>query len=244
LIIDPEDGYWLMCDEVRTIDFSDVGGIARARVTGTAIQHLDKNGKLLFNWSPFDHFDVSDIDPADRKSANVNWTHGNALDFDLDGKLLVSFRNLSEITKIDPVSGGVIWRLGGKRNQFAFVNSTSPAFRGQHSVRFASGRGLMILDNLGTPGESRAELYNLDENSRTATLAHLYDSTPAVVTVIGGSVQWLPEGHTLVSFGTAGRVQEYDADGRVVWSIDGDAGYVFRAQRILSLYSPGVATAR
>ena len=58
------------------------------------------------------------------------------------------------------------------------------------------------------------------------------------------SVQAVAGGHTLVSFGTAGRVEEYDADGRVVWHIDGNAGYVFRAQRILSLYAPGVGTAR
>lgn len=47
-----------------------------------------------------------------------------------------------------------------------------------------------------------------------------------------------------MSFGTAGRVEEYDATGRVVWRIEGNAGYVFRAQRIRSLYAPGVGTAR
>jgi len=62
--------------------------------------------------------------------------------------------------------------------------------------------------------------------------------------MIGGSVQSLPGGHTLVSFGTAGRVEEYDAAGRVVWRFEGNAGYVFRAQRIRSLYSPGVGLTR
>jgi len=65
-----------------------------------------------------------------------------------------------------------------------------------------------------------------------------------VVTQIGGSTQPLPGGHTLVSFGTAGRVEEYDAVGSVVWRIEGNAGYVFRAQRIPSLYTPGVGAAR
>ena len=65
-----------------------------------------------------------------------------------------------------------------------------------------------------------------------------------MVTQIGGSTQPLARGHTLVSFGTAGRVEEYDADGRVVWRIEGNAGYVFRAQRFPSLYAPGVGAAR
>lgn len=39
-------------------------------------------------------------------------------------------------------------------------------------------------------------------------------------------------------------VEQYDAQGRVVWKIEGNAGYVFRAQRILSLYSPGSGSPR
>jgi hypothetical protein len=84
----------------------------------------------------------------------------------------------------------------------------------------------------------------IDEAARTARLAQSYGSLPRVVTQIGGSVQPQSNGRTLVCFGTEGRVEEYDAEGRVVWSIQGNAGYVFRAQRILSLYSPGVGTAR
>jgi hypothetical protein len=61
---------------------------------------------------------------------------------------------------------------------------------------------------------------------------------------LGGSVQELPGGRTLVSFGTAGRVEEYDAAGNVVWRIEGNPGYVFRAQRISSLYAPGVGLPR
>jgi hypothetical protein len=84
----------------------------------------------------------------------------------------------------------------------------------------------------------------VDEAARTAQLAHSYGSTPGVVTQIGGSVQSLSGGRTLVSFGTAGRVEEYDVTGEVKWAIEGNAGYVFRAQRIQSLYAPGVGTTR
>jgi hypothetical protein len=34
-------------------------------------------------------------------------------------------------------------------------------------------------------------------------------------------------------------VQEYDREGKVVWQIEGDPGYVYRAQRTRSLYLPG-----
>lgn len=244
LISERDGSYWLMCDETRTMDLTAIGGVAGARVTGTAVQHVSAEGKLLFQWSPFNHFDITDGQPADRAGANVNWTHGNALELDVDGNLLVSFRNLSEVTKIDTISGAIIWRMGGRRNQFTFFDTSSRIFSGQHSVRVSSIGELTILDNMGTPGESRAERYIVDGIAHTARLVHYYASTPAVVTQIGGSVQPLAGGRTLVSFGTAGRVEEYDADGHVMWRIEGDAGYVFRAQRILSLYSPGVGTTR
>jgi hypothetical protein len=244
LIAEPNDGYWLMCDETRTMDLTAVGGAGNARVMGTGLQHIAADGTLLFQWSPFDHFAITDVDLAERTGPNVNWTHGNSLDFDADGNLLVSFRNLGEITKIDARTGAVIWRLGGNRNQFTFDGTPTPAFSRQHSVRANAPGALLLLDNLGNPSESRAEHYALDERARTARLIRSHAAVPAVVTQIGGSVQRLPGGRTLVSFGTTGRVEEYDAAGRVVWRIEGNAGYVFRAQRIASLYAPGAGTSR
>jgi outer membrane protein assembly factor BamB len=170
--------------------------------------------------------------------------HGNALDVDADGNLLVSFRNLNEITKINATTGRVIWRLGGRRNQFAFLDTPTPAFSQQHSVRADGAGSLLLLDNVGNPNETGAERYVLDETAMTARLARSYSSQPRVVTLVGGSTQPLAGGRTLVSFGTAGRVEEYDADGRVVWRIEGNAGYVFRAQRIASLYAPGAPPAK
>ncbi len=244
LMLEPDGSYRIMCDETRTMDLTAVGGLSDARVTGTVVQHVGAAGDLLFHWSPFDHFEITDLDPAERTGATVNWTHGNALDLDSDGNWLVSFRSLGEITKIDARTGAVIWRMGGLRNQFTFLDTPMPAFSRQHSARASAPGALVLLNNLGDPAESRAERYTVDGATRTARLAHSYGSIPGVVTQIGGGVQALASGRTLVSFGTAGRVEEYDAAGRVVWRIEGHAGYVFRAQRIRSLYAPGVGTAR
>ena len=244
LILHTDGSYRVLCDEIRTMDLTAHGGVAAARVTGTAVQHVAENGALISQWSPFDHFEITDVELAERTGQNVNWTHGNALELDADGNLLVSFRNLGEITKINAATGAVIWRLGGLRNQFTFIDAPAPAFARQHGARWAGPGNLVLLDNLGDPAQSRAERYIIDEESRSAWLARSYGSSPGVVTEIGGSVQPLARGRTLVSFGTAGRVEEYDADGRVMWRIEGNPGYVFRAQRILSLYEPGVGTSR
>jgi hypothetical protein len=244
LIAEASGGYWIMCDEMRMMDLTQHGGVAAARVTGTVVQHISADGALLFEWNPFDHLAITDVDQTERTGGSVNWMHGNAIDLDSDSNLLLSSRNLGEITKIDTRTGAVMWRLGGRRNQFTFLDTPTPAFARQHSARRSTSGAIVLLDNVGNPNESRAERFVIDATARTARLAHSYGSVPGVVTQIGGSVQPLANGRTLVSFGTEGRVEEYDASGRVTWSIQGNAGYVFRAQRIRSLYAPGVGTTR
>jgi hypothetical protein len=243
LLLEPAGSYWILCDETRTMDLTAVGGVAGARVTGTVVQHVGAAGELLFQWSPFDHFEITDVDAAERTGQNVNWTHGNALDIDAAGNLFVSFRNLGEITKIDTKTGAVVWRMGGLRNQFEFAGERMPPFARQHGLRLNGAGALLLLDNVGDPTQSRAKRYAIDEVTHNAHLVQSH-GWPGVVTEIGGSVQNLADGRTLVSFGTAGRVEEYDATGRVTWQIEGNAGYVFRAQRIKSLYAPGVGSPR
>jgi len=244
LLAAADGSYWIMCDDTRTMDLTTVGGVAGAQVTGTVVQHVSASGELLFEWNPFDHFVITDLDPADRTGASVNWTHGNALDFDGDGNLVVSFRSLNEVTKIDTRTGAVLWRMGGLRNQITFLDAPPPAFVHQHGLRFVAPSQFSLLDNLGDPGGSRAERYVVNEAERTARLVASYRSEPAVIGRLGGTTQPLPGDHTLVSFGNGDRVEEYDASGRVVWRIDGDPGYVYRAQRIHSLYQPGVGDPR
>ena len=243
LLVQVDHSYWILCDETKTMDLSRIGGVSAARVTGTVVQHLSASGALLFEWSPFDHFEITDLPAADRLGETVNWTHGNALDLDTDGNLLVSFRSLGEITRINSTTGRVEWRMGGLRNEFSFQDAAAPPFAGQHGVRHYGPRSFVLLDNLGNPGGTHAERYEYDAQGRTARLLGAVGSLPPVAVQLGGTTQDLPGGRTLVSYGSAGRVEEYDAAGDVVWRIE-SPGYVFRAQRIHSLYRPGVGTSR
>ena len=242
LIVLTDGTSWMMGDEARTLDLSALGGVAGARVTGTVVQHLDRGGTLLFEWNPFDHFSIEDLDPADRAGPAVNWTHGNALELDADGNLLVSFRSLSEITSIDPRTGAVRWRFGGRANQLA--GPAEPPFVGQHGLRVTGPGRLVLLDNRGEGAGSRVEHYRLDPAARTARLESYTAADPPTVASLGGTTQPLPGGRVLAAFGNGARVEEIDASGAVVWRIQGDAGYVFRAQRIRSLYAPGAELPR
>jgi hypothetical protein len=244
LLLSGDGSFWIMCDETRTMDLSALGGEPNAEVTGTTLQHVDPAGALLFEWTPFDHFLITDADPSVYQGlVGVNWTHGNSFDFDDDGNILIAFRSLDEITKINSQSGAVMWRMGGLRNQFTFQGAPDAGFLRQHNVRVVGPGRFIILDNIGT-SESRYERYVVDADALTATLEQSYASTPPVRTLIGGSVQAAGPDLYLASFGTEGRVELFDASGTKLWNIEGNPGYVFRAQRILSLYAPAPVLTR
>jgi hypothetical protein len=65
-----------------------------------------------------------------------------------------------------------------------------------------------------------------------------YIDGPEIHTFVGGSTQVYADGGALVSFGREGRVVDVDEFGQKRWEITGiDDLYVFRAQRIPSLYA-------
>jgi hypothetical protein len=244
LIREADDSFWIICDDVRTVDLSMHGGHPAARVTAAEIQHVASDGALRFRWNAFDHLDVTDLPPAERGGPNVNWTHANAIALTGDGTLLVSFRNLSEITAISIGTGIMLWRLGGARDEFGLSACCLPVFVRQHGVRVTADGHLILLDNLGTSGDSQVRRLAVNPGSRTVQPQAAFSATPPVVAALGGSVQELPGGQILAAFGDGRRVEQFDQAGNVVWRINGDPGYVFRAQRIRSLYSPGVGTTR
>lgn len=238
LLLQAGGDYWIMCDDTRTMDLSGLGGDPAAQVTATVVQHVAADGSLLFEWNSFDHFQITDLPASSRSSPNVNFTHGNSVEFDTDGNLLLSFRSLSEVTKIDVSTGAVLWRFGGLANQFTIVGDPKGTFERQHGMRSVGAGRIQFLDN-GLAAPSRMVRYDLDPATMTATMVWQFIDDPTTHTGVGGGTQVLSSG-ALVSFGRAGRVVETDPSGTRTWELTGiDGIYVFRAQRIGSLYSPG-----
>jgi len=233
-------GYCLFGIQFRAMDFTAIGGAQNANVRGTVVEyHRDNTQSLL--WNPFDHFEVIDTAPDVSLTApNINPWHGNAIDIDADGNLLLSFRNSDEITKVDARTGQIIWRLGGKKNQFTFVNDRLNGFSHQHGIRRLPNGNLILFDNgnLHSPPASRAVEYKLDEQAKIAELIWEYRHEPALYGFALGFAQRLANGNTLICFGTAQRIIEVDRLGTKQWelAILGSQVFAYRAFRIESLY--------
>ena len=143
-----ENGHVLiMADYQQIIDMSEVviDGKENATVTEVVIQELDENKGLVFEWRSWEHFNITDCDSSiNLTNDHIDYIHANSLFIDSDTSLLLSSRNLCEITKINRITGEIIWRLGGKMNEFEFINDDK-MFALQHSVQKLDNGNLILL---------------------------------------------------------------------------------------------------
>ena len=238
------DGYvFLMGYDTQTIDMSKIvtGGNPSAQVTGVVIQELDPSQNVIFEWRSWDHFAFSDSN-INLTTQVIDLVHGNGIALTNDGSLLLSSRNLNEITEISLQTGSIIWRLGGKNSTFTFVNDGGFAY--QHDIAVLPNGDITLFDNHGTdpaPAASRALEYKLDLTNKTATLVWEFVHNPPVFSDYTGSVERLPDGNTLIGWGDAATAQGYvfssitevTPDNRVVFELTFDKPYVsYRAFRI------------
>jgi hypothetical protein len=117
----------------------------------------------------------------------------------------LSVRYLNEITKIKRSDSTIIWRLGGKKNQFTFVNDPQK-FIAQHDIRRIKNGHLTLFDNgrEGTPlHAATAKEYRIDEKKLQINLVWSYKDNNKAISKFSGSVQRLSNGNTLVNYGTS-----------------------------------------
>lgn len=199
----PNGNALLLIYDAESVDMSKIvlGGRRDATVTGLIIQEVDPSHNVIFEWRSWDHFSFADTS-AGLLDQKIDLIHGNSLAITADGNLLLSSRNLSEITKIDLNTGDIIWRFGGRANMFKFLNGQPFAY--QHDVAVLPNGDITLFDNQGTtdnPAASRGVEYRLDEAGRTATQVWSFAHTPVVLTTFMGSTQRLPNGNTFLSWG-------------------------------------------
>lgn len=179
-------------------------GSATATLQCGIVQELDAQKNVVFEWNSKDYFAFRDVDSTRLTNTSlVDWTHCNAIDLDKDGNILLSSRHFNEITKINRTTGAVMWRLGGKANQFTFTND-SGMFLAQHDIRRIGNGHITLFDNgnAGNPVHpATAKEYALDEINLKATLTWQYIKNKNQFSLATGNVQRLKNDNTLVNYG-------------------------------------------
>ena len=116
---------------------------------------------------------------------------------------------------MQPATGQIAWRLGGKHSSFTGAPSTHTAW--QHDPRELPDGDISIFDNGSSPtvhAQSRAIVLALNPQSGTATLVSQLTHSPALVAESQGNAQALPNGDWFVGWGQEPFFTELSASGQ------------------------------
>lgn len=215
--------YFLIATGMRNVDMSKLvsHGKANAQVIDNNIQEFDANKNLVFEWRSADHYTITDATHINLRNDIIDYVHMNSIAIDYDGHIIVSSRNLSEVTKIHRESGKIIWRFGGLKNQFSLVND-DPGISYQHHASPVKGKPnhYLIFDNGNFHLEkiSRAVEFKIDTENKTAINVWEYVHPKKYYTSWMGSAQRLPNGNTLINWAVRDlpKLTEVNQQGEIV----------------------------
>ncbi len=215
--------------------------------TDAVVQEVDAQGEVVFTWSSADH-----VLESDSLSGGNDYAHLNSVQLVDDGAdLLLSFRHLSQVIKIARTThdgfqpGDVVWRLGGRRSDFTFVDP-DPRYAGgpcaQHTASQLPDGHILLFDNgswslnpycvdpddpTGAPvyrNQTRVVEYALDLGTGTATPVWTYE-VPGRFALFAGSAERLDDGGTLVGWASerSAVATLVDDAGIALWELTDDA---------------------
>lgn len=202
-------------------DLSSVGGPRDGRAIDSIVQEVDiETGRVLFEWHSLGNVALEESyteAPEDRSKA-FDYFHVNAIDVDDDGNLLISGRDTWSAVKVHRQTGRTVWRLGGKRSDFAMEGESQ--FAWQHDVRRTPDGDIRIFDNAAAPPvreRSRVLDLELDEEAMTARVDRSIEHPDDLLSGTQGNAQRLPDGNVFVGWGSQGYFSEFAPDGRMLF---------------------------
>jgi Arylsulfotransferase (ASST) len=198
-------------------DLSPYGGPVDGTLLEGVVQEVHiESGAVLFEWHSSDHVTI-DESYLPNTAGIWDYFHLNSIDDVDDGTVVISARHTSTIYKLDRTTGDIVWRLGGKKSDFAMGDGT--AFAYQHDARDHGNGVVSVFDDGSYSAESaietasRAIVLQLDTGAMTASLARAEANPEGALSYAMGNTQLLDDGGMFVGWGTTPECSEYAADG-------------------------------
>jgi arylsulfate sulfotransferase len=210
------DGHYItMASYVKTVNNIPVclSPAPKNKVAAWIIQEI-QNGVVIWQWdaTKYPEFYLnSDVENKFYDTTTVqDYIHMNSMTLDpRDSNLVVSFRNLNQLIKINRKTGDIIWRLGGRNSDFPLT--AAQVFLRQHHPTFIDSNTLLLFDN----GEndirpvSRILEFKLNEEKKTITAFRAY-TIPEPFSGSKGSVQKIGDDY-LICGGSSNYILEVNS---------------------------------
>jgi hypothetical protein len=230
--------------KVGNQNLSSYGGAKKGAVLDVSLREYNlTTGKLVRSWDALNPgqkprlpLSASEQPPPPPKQGNAGalWDphHLNSIQALPDGNLLVSMRNTWGVYLINPVTGKILWTLGGKHSTIKL--NKKGRFAWQHDARLtnAASTGIgtneeltvfddnccKILSSGGFArqnGPTRGLVLHINTVTKTAKLVHSYTHKPLSPAFLG-STQLLKGGNVVVGWGSVPFFSEFTHSGKEI----------------------------
>ena len=172
------------------------------------LAEVTRDGKTVWEWRTWEHFDPVADGIAEAQAPRTMWHQGNSVKELPDGDILMSFRPTSTVVRISRKTGEIVWKL------------TQPTVSGQHAPTPLPNGNILIFDNgVHRPDDSMPYSRVIEVDPKTNEIVWKYQDSPAwnFFSPRMGGAQRLPNGNTLITESSYGRIFEVTKEGDVVW---------------------------
>jgi|GEM_PF-695495 len=183
-----------------------------------AIKVVDRDKNIIWRWHMYDYLDPKEY-PLNKYTPISDWSHVNSIRYTDNNPIthvpafLLSLRHVSTVLLIDAKSGAVIWR--SPKNMFSM----------QHDATFLDNGNILVFDNNFLGKQLRPFFWSrvVEINPKTNKIAWQFDGGKAgtekalLAAAMMGGAQRLPNGNTLITISTSGRILEVKPDLSIVW---------------------------
>jgi uncharacterized protein (UPF0248 family) len=165
-------------------------------------------GETVWQWRTWEHLDPEADGIAEVQAPRTLWAQGNSVEELENGDILASYRPTSTVIRISRSTGKILWKLG------------PPTVAGQHAPTRLSSGNILIFDN-GVHRLDDSVPYSrvIEVDPATSQIVWKYQDKPTwnFFSPRMGNAQRLPNGNTLITESSFGRLFEVTKEGETVW---------------------------
>jgi uncharacterized protein (UPF0248 family) len=179
-----------------------------AKMYSDYLVELTPAGTPVWEWRTWEHLDPVSDGISEVQAPRTLWAQGNSVEELPDGDILASFRPTSTVVRISRSTGKIIWKLG------------PPLVAGQHAPTLLGNGNVLIFDNgVHRLDDSMPYSRVIEINPGTNEIVWKYQDKPAwnFFSPRMGNAQRLPNGNTLITEASFGRLFEVTKEGEIVW---------------------------
>ena len=213
----PDGTLLVLQEDIRSMDDQGVERLFR----GDALVELPPDGAATTLWSSFDAYtpDLSTeymITLASDGREVEDWSHCNGLAYSQDDdRIFITSSQFQAVFAVDHATGDTLWALSQDSDDWNTDHSV-PLFSAPHSVQPLENGGMLVFNRfLDFQNCSNATEIQLNEETRVATVTRIMESEDCIHVSYLGSAERLPDDNTIISWSSAGQIDEFQPDDTV-----------------------------